>query len=82
MLKFEMSISAFSKRRAQGSTLETSVMALKTHTLAFIYTRSRLRARNSDLRTHLRARGSILKPSPVACARLDFRTISCGCKGR
>ena len=68
----------FSKRRTRGSTLEASVMALKTT----LYTRFRLCARSSDLRTRLHARGSTLKPSPVACARLDPRTISCCCKGR
>ena len=66
------------KRRARGSTLEASVMALKTTT----YTRSRLRARGTDLRTRLRAQGSTLKPSSVACVRFNVRTIFCGCEGR
>ena len=64
----------FLKRRARGWNLEASVMARKTTT----YTRSRLRAQGSDLRTRLRARDSTSKPSPVACARLDVRTVYCG----
>ena len=63
----------FSKRRARGSNLEASVMALKTAT----YARSRLRARGSiyalasvrgaQLNYLLwSARGSTLEPSPVA----------------
>ena len=64
----------FSKRRARGSNLEASVMALKTATYA---SASRLRARGSIYALAsvrgaqlnyllLSARGSTLEPSPVA----------------
>ena len=71
MLPFP-TVRCFSKRRARGSNLEASVMALKTAT----YARSRLRARSSiyalapvrgaQLNYLLwSARGSTLEPSPV-----------------